>query len=555
MKTDFEIAHEAKLELIERIAEKANIPVKELEPYGKYIAKVPYRLIDDEKVKKSKLILVTAITPTKAGIGKTTVSVGLALGMNRIGKNAIPALREPSLGPCFGMKGGAAGGGYAQVLPMEKINLHFTGDFHAITSANNMIAALLDNYIYQHQDEGFAMKEIWWRRVLDVNDRNLRTIITGLGGKTDGLLTEGGFDITPASEIMAILCLATDEEDLHRRLDNIILGITIEGKPLYLRELNVTGSIVALLHEAINPNLVQTIENTPAIIHGGPFANIAHGCNSILATKMAMNVADYCITEAGFGADLGAEKFLDIKCRKAGISPVLTVLVATAQALKMHGGIDVAEISKPNVEGLKAGLCNLDKHIANLKSFGQTIVVCLNRFATDTDEELAIVKEHCEAQGVGFAINTAFGEGGKGAEDLARLVVETIEKKPSQPLKYVYEETDDIETKVQKIAKNIYGADRVILRPAAKRDLARIKELGFDKFPVCIAKTQYSFSEDAKAYGVPTDFSITIRDFVINAGAEMIVAIAGTIMRMPGLPKSPQAERINVVNGVIEGLS
>ena len=555
MKTDFEIAHEAKLELIERIAEKANIPVKELEPYGKYIAKVPYRLIDDEKVKKSKLILVTAITPTKAGIGKTTVSVGLALGMNRIGKNAIPALREPSLGPCFGMKGGAAGGGYAQVLPMEKINLHFTGDFHAITSANNMIAALLDNYIYQHQDEGFAMKEIWWRRVLDVNDRNLRTIITGLGGKTDGLLTEGGFDITPASEIMAILCLATDEEDLHRRLDNIILGITIEGKPLYLRELNVTGSIVALLHEAINPNLVQTIENTPAIIHGGPFANIAHGCNSILATKMAMNVADYCITEAGFGADLGAEKFLDIKCRKAGISPVLTVLVATAQALKMHGGIDVAEISKPSVEGLKAGLCNLDKHIANLKSFGQTIVVCLNRFATDTDEELAIVKEHCEAQGVGFAINTAFGEGGKGAEDLARLVVETIEKNPSQPLKYVYEETDDIETKVRKIAKNIYGADRVILRPAAKRDLARIKELGFDKFPVCIAKTQYSFSEDAKAYGVPTDFSITIRDFVINAGAEMIVAIAGTIMRMPGLPKSPQAERINVVNGVIEGLS
>ena len=555
MKTDFEIAHEAKLELIERIAEKANIPVKELEPYGKYIAKVPYRLIDDEKVKKSKLILVTAITPTKAGIGKTTVSVGLALGMNRIGKNAIPALREPSLGPCFGMKGGAAGGGYAQVLPMEKINLHFTGDFHAITSANNMIAALLDNYIYQHQDEGFAMKEIWWRRVLDVNDRNLRTIITGLGGKTDGLLTEGGFDITPASEIMAILCLATDEDDLHRRLDNIILGITIEGKPLYLRELNVTGSIVALLHEAINPNLVQTIENTPAIIHGGPFANIAHGCNSILATKMAMNAADYCITEAGFGADLGTEKFLDIKCRKAGISPVLTVLVATAQALKMHGGIDVAEISKPNVEGLKAGLCNLDKHIANLKSFGQTIVVCLNRFATDTDEELAIVKEHCEAQGVGLAINTAFGEGGKGAEDLARLVVETIEKKPSQPLKYVYEETDDIETKVQKIAKNIYGADRVILRPAAKRDLARIKELGFDKFPVCIAKTQYSFSEDAKAYGVPTDFSITIRDFVINAGAEMIVAIAGTIMRMPGLPKSPQAERINVVNGVIEGLS
>ena len=555
MKTDFEIAHEAKLELIDSIAKKANIPADEFEPFGKHIAKVPYQLIDDEKVKKSKLILVTAITPTKAGIGKTTVSVGLALGMNRIGKNAIPALREPSLGPCFGMKGGAAGGGYAQVLPMEKINLHFTGDFHAITSANNMISAMLDNYLYQHQDDGFGMKEIWWRRVLDVNDRNLRTVITGLGSRTDGLLSESGFDITPASEIMAILCLASDEEDLHRRLDNIILGITLENKPLYLRELNVTGSIVALLHEAINPNLVQTIENTPAFIHGGPFANIAHGCNSVLATKMAMSCSDYCITEAGFGADLGAEKFLDIKCRKAGISPVLTVLVATAQALKMHGGIDVAEISKPNVEGLKAGLPNLDKHIANLKAFGQTVVVCLNRFATDTDEELALVKEHCEAQGVGFAINTAFGEGGKGAEELARLVVDTIEKKPSAPLNFVYEENDDIVTKVEKIAKKIYGAGKVVLRPAAKRDLQRIKELGFENFPVCIAKTQYSFSEDAKAYGVPTDFTITIRDFVINAGAGMIVAIAGTIMRMPGLPKKPQAENIHVVNGVIEGLS
>ena len=555
MKTDFEIAHEAKLELIDSIAKKANIPTDEIEPFGKHIAKVPYRLIDEEKVKKSKLILVTAITPTKAGIGKTTVSVGLALGMNRIGKNAIPALREPSLGPCFGMKGGAAGGGYAQVLPMEKINLHFTGDFHAITSANNMISALLDNYLYQHQDDGFGMKEIWWRRVLDVNDRNLRTIITGLGSRTNGLLSESGFDITPASEIMAILCLASDEEDLYRRLDNIILGITLENKPLYLRDLNVTGSIVALLHEAINPNLVQTIENTPAFIHGGPFANIAHGCNSILATKMAMSCSDYCITEAGFGADLGAEKFLDIKCRKAGISPVLTVLVATAQALKMHGGIDVAEISKPNVEGLKAGLPNLDKHIANLKAFGQTVVVCLNRFATDTDEELALVKEHCEAQGVGFAINTAFGEGGKGAEELAHLVVDTIEKKPSAPLNFVYEENDDIVTKVEKIAKKIYGAGKVVLRPAAKRDLQRIKELGFENFPVCIAKTQYSFSEDAKAYGVPTNFTITIRDFVINAGAGMIVAIAGTIMRMPGLPKKPQAENIHVVNGVIEGLS
>lgn len=555
MKTDFEIAHEAKLELIESIAKKANVPTEALEPYGKHIAKVPYTLIDEEKVKKSKLILVTAITPTKAGNGKTTVSVGLALGMQRIGKNAIPALREPSLGPCFGMKGGAAGGGYAQVLPMEKINLHFTGDFHAITSANNMIAALLDNYIYQHQNEGFGMKEILWRRVLDVNDRNLRNVITGLGARTDGLLTEGGFDITPASEIMAILCLSKDEEDLHRRLDNIILGITLEGKPLYLKQLGVTGSIVALLHDAINPNLVQTIENTPAFIHGGPFANIAHGCNSILATKMAMNFSDYCITEAGFGADLGAEKFMDIKCRKAGLSPALTVLVATAQALKMHGGVDEKEIKLPNTEGVRAGLANLDKHIDNMEAFGQTVVVCMNRFATDTEEELAIVKEHCEKRGVGFALNSAFGEGGKGAEDLARLVVDTIEKNPSKPLKFMYEENEPIETKVEKVAKTIYGAKGIILKPAAKAKLASIKELGLEHFPVCIAKTQYSFSEDPKAYGMPTDFDITIRDFVISAGAEMIVAVAGSIMRMPGLPKSPQAERINVVNGVIEGLS
>ncbi|WP_028896872.1 formate--tetrahydrofolate ligase [Prevotella sp. HUN102] len=555
MKTDFEIAHEAKLELIESIAKKANVPTEALEPYGKHIAKVPYTLIDEERVKKSKLILVTAITPTKAGNGKTTVSVGLALGMQRIGKNAIPALREPSLGPCFGMKGGAAGGGYAQVLPMEKINLHFTGDFHAITSANNMIAALLDNYIYQHQNEGFGMKEILWRRVLDVNDRNLRNVITGLGARTDGLLTEGGFDITPASEIMAILCLSKDEEDLHRRLDNIILGITLEGKPLYLKQLGVTGSIVALLHDAINPNLVQTIENTPAFIHGGPFANIAHGCNSILATKMAMNFSDYCITEAGFGADLGAEKFMDIKCRKAGLSPALTVLVATAQALKMHGGVDEKEIKLPNTEGVRAGLANLDKHIDNMEAFGQTVVVCMNRFATDTEEELAIVKEHCEKRGVGFALNSAFGEGGKGAEDLARLVVDTIEKNPSKPLKFMYEENEPIETKVEKVAKIIYGAKGIILKPAAKAKLASIKELGLEHFPVCIAKTQYSFSEDPKAYGMPTDFDITIRDFVISAGAEMIVAVAGSIMRMPGLPKSPQAERINVVNGVIEGLS
>jgi len=555
MKSDFEIAHEATLEPIEAIAKKVNIPVGELDLYGKYIAKVPYRQIDEEKVKKSKLILITAITPTKAGIGKTTVSVGLALGMNRIGKKAITALREPSLGPCFGMKGGAAGGGYAQVLPMEKINLHFTGDFHAITSANNMISALLDNYIYQHQDEGFGMREVWWRRVLDVNDRNLRTVVTGLGSRTDGVVMENGFNITPASEIMAILCLAQNEEDLYQRIDNIILGITLEGKPLRVGDLKITGSIVALLKDAFNPNLVQTIENTPAFIHGGPFANIAHGCSSIIATKMAMTYGDYCITEAGFGADLGAEKFLDIKCRKAGISPVLTVLVATAQALKMHGGVDEKEISKPNVNGVRAGLANMDKHIANLQAFGQSVVVCLNRFASDTDEELEIVEQHCKELGIGFALNTAFTDGGKGAENLARLVVETIEKNPSKPLKLAYYETDSIETKVNKVAKNIYGAKEVIILSRAKKQLALIKQLGFDKYPVCIAKTQYSFSEDPKAYGMPKDFEMTIREFVINSGAEMIVAIAGNIMRMPGLPKSPQAERIEVVNGVIEGLS
>lgn len=555
MKTDSEIAHEAKLNLIGDIARQINIPEDDLEPYGKYMAKVPYTLIDDEKVKKSNLILVTSITPTKTGNGKTTVSVGLALGMNRIGKKAIVALREPSLGPCFGMKGGAAGGGYAQVLPMEKINLHFTGDFHAITSANNMISALLDNYCYQHRDEGFALKEVLWRRVLDVNDRNLRNIITGLGGRTDGIVSESGFDITPASEIMAILCLAQDEDDLLRRIENILLGFTIEGKPFTVKDLGVAGAITAILHDAIHPNLVQTTENTPAFIHGGPFANIAHGCNSVMATKMAMTFGEYAITEGGFGADLGAEKFFDIKCRKAGISPKLTVLVATAQALKMHGGIDISSIKEPHIEGIKQGFANMDKHIHNLQSFGQTVVVCINRFPTDTDEELQLIQEHCQKLGVGCAINTAFVDGGKGAEALARLVVDTIAQKPSTPLKMLYDDNDSVEDKVRKIALQLYGARDVILKPAAKKMLSRIEELGCAHFPVCIAKTQYSFSEDAKAYGMPTNFDITIRDFVINKGAEMIVAIAGNIMRMPGLPKVPSAENIFVVNGEIQGLS
>jgi formate--tetrahydrofolate ligase len=438
---------------------------------------------------------------------------------------------------------------------MEKINLHFTGDFHAITSANNMIAALLDNYIYQHRDEGFGMREILWKRVLDVNDRNLRGVVTGLGGATDGITQKTGFDITPASEIMAIFCLATSEEDLRRRIDNILLGITLEGEPFTVKDMNAGGAIVALLHDAIHPNLVQTTENTPAFIHGGPFANIAHGCNSVLATKLAMTLGDYCITEAGFGADLGAEKFFDIKCRKARLQPKLTVMVVSAQTLKMHGGVDIKNIKEPNMEGLKRGFANMDKHVENMRKFGQNVVICYNYFASDTKEEIEMVREHCREIGVGCAVNTAFTDGGKGAEELAQLVVDTIEKAPSSPLALMYGDEDSIENKITKVAKKIYGADGIILKPAAKRQLERIKALGYDKFPVCIAKTQYSFSEDAKAYGMPKNFSITIRDLVINAGAEMIVAIAGTIMRMPGLPKHPQAEKIDVVNGIIEGLS
>lgn len=555
MKTDIEIARETKLEPIQQVADKVNIAQDDLECYGKYIAKIPVSRIDEEKVAKSNLILVTAITPTKAGIGKTTVSIGLALGLNRIGKKAILALREPSLGPCFGMKGGAAGGGYAQVLPMDKINLHFTGDFHAITSAHNMISALLDNYIYQHQEEGFSLKEVLWKRVLDVNDRTLRYIVTGLGAKTNGVVMESGFDITPASEIMAILCLSKDEDDLRRRIENILLGITSDGKPFTVKDLGVGGAITVLLRDAINPNLVQTTENTPAFVHGGPFANIAHGCNTVIATKMAMTYGEYVITEAGFGADLGAEKFYDIKCRKSGLQPKLTVLVATTQGLKMHGGVPQDGIKLPNAEGLQEGFKNLDKHIQNLQSFGQTVVVCFNRYAFDTDEELDLVRQHCAQMGVGFAINNAFNEGGSGATELAELVVKTIQEQPSTPLQFAYQDADSIEEKVQQVATKIYGAKKVILMAAAKKKLQRIKDLGLEHFPVCIAKTQYSFSDDQKKYGVPTGFDFTIRDFVINTGSEMIVAIAGEIMRMPGLPKSPQAERIDIVNGEIEGLS
>ena len=555
MKTDIEIARSIKLEKIENIAQSYGIPTDKIENYGKFIAKVPSELIDENRIKKSNLILVTAITPTKAGIGKTTVSVGLALGLNRIGKKAICALREPSLGPCFGRKGGAAGGGYAQVLPMEKINLHFTGDFHAITSAHNMITALLDNYIYQNRKNGFMLKEILWNRVLDINDRGLRDIVTGIGGKTNGIVRETGFDITPASEIMAILCLATDEKDLRRRIENITLGYTTDDKPFTVKDLGVGGAITVLLRDAISPNLVQTTEHTAAFIHGGPFANIAHGCNSILATKMAMTFGEYAITEAGFGADLGAEKFYNIKCRKAGLTPKLTVIVATAQGLKMHGGVEIDKIKEQNIEGLTKGLENLDKHIKNIQVFGQPVVVAFNKYANDTEEEIDIVRRHCKELGVGFAVNNAFVEGGKGAEELANLVVETIEKKKTTPLIFTYNDNDTIETKVSKVARNIYGAASISFSPTARKKMKAAEENGFGAFPVCIAKTQYSFSTDDKAYGVAKDFNLHVRDIVVNSGAEMLVIIAGDIMRMPGLPKTPQANIIDIVDGEIVGLS
>lgn len=555
MKSDIEIARSIKLERIGKVAESIGLKEENLYPYGPFMAKVDEKHIDEEKVKKSNLILVTAITPTKAGIGKTTVSIGLALGLNKIGEKAVLALREPSLGPCFGMKGGAAGGGYAQVLPMDKINLHFTGDFHAITSANNMISALLDNYIYQNRDNGFGLKEVLWRRVLDVNDRSLRYIVTGLGPKTNGVTQEAGFDITPASEIMAILCLSKDEDDLRRRIENILLGFTFDNKPFTVKDLGVAGAITVLLKDALSPNLVQTTENTAAFVHGGPFANIAHGCNSIIATKMAMSFGDYVITEAGFGADLGAEKFYDIKCRKSGLNPKLTVLVVTARALKMHGGVSQDVVGEPNLDALKSGVVNMDKHIENLKLFGQSVVVAFNRYGDDSEDEIAFLRQHCSELGVGFAVNNAFVEGGSGAVELAELVVKTIAQKPSEPVKTVYCDEDSVETKVLSVASKIYGADTVSYSATARKKIKMIEDLGYSNLPICIAKTQYSFSTDAKLYGAPKGFNIHVQDIVINAGAEMLVVIAGEIMRMPGLPKSPQALRIDVVNGEIDGLS
>ena len=540
MKTDIQIARECELLPIGEVASQLGIDPERIEPYGRFMAKVPVKLIDESKVKQSRLILVTAISPTKAGIGKTTVSIGLTLGLNKIGKKAVVALREPSLGPCFGIKGGAAGGGYAQVLPMEKINLHFTGDFHAVTSAHNTISALLDNYLYQHRKDGFSLREVYWKRVLDVNDRSLRNIVTGLRG--DGVVSETGFDITPASELMAILCLATSEDDLQRRIENIVLGITADGQPFRVRDLGVAGAITVLLRDALMPNLVQTTEHTPAFIHGGPFANIAHGCSSVLATKMAMSYGDYVVTEAGFGADLGAEKFFDIKCRKAGLKPSLVVIVATTQGLKMHGGVDLEHIKEPNMKGLCEGLKNLNRHINNMQGFGQPVVVTLNRHDTDLDDEIAVVRRNCEDLGVGFAVNEAFLRGGDGAVELAQTVVDTIEGK------------------IEKVCKRIYGAAAVEFTKTGKKRLEAIREIFADDqsirhYPVCIAKTQFSFTADSTRYGSPEGFTIRIRDVILNCGSEMIVAIAGDMLRMPGLPKSPQAERITIVDGEIEGLS
>lgn len=554
MKSDIEIAHEIELKKISEVAESLGIKADELFMYGNYMAKVDVPKPEAQS-RRGKLILVTAITPTKAGIGKTTVSIGLALGLNKIGKKAVVALREPSLGPCFGMKGGAAGGGYAQVLPMENINLHFTGDFHAITSANNMISALFDNYRHHHQSEADGIKKILWRRVLDVNDRNLRHIVTGIGPYSDGVVAESGFDITPASEIMAILCLAEDEADLRRRIENIILGYTFSGKAFTVKDLGVAGAIVVLLKDAMRPNLVQTTEGTPAFVHGGPFANIAHGCNSVLATKTALHYSDYTITEAGFGADLGAEKFLNIKCRKAGLTPALSVLVITTQALKMHGGVTVENIKTPNAEGLIKGIENMDKHIQNLKSFGQQVLVAFNKYNFDTDEEVQILRNHCGEIGVEFAVNNAFAEGGAGAVELAEKLVEMTENSVVNPIQFTYDEADSIPLKIEKIATKLYGAKEVTLSDRAKKTLLRIEKLGLQRYPVCIAKTQYSFSDDEKKYGVAKDFTFHVSELVINNGAEFIVAVAGSIMRMPGLPKEPQAKIIDLIDGEIVGLS
>jgi formate--tetrahydrofolate ligase len=553
--SDIEISRATKLKPIAEIAANINIKSDDLIPYGKYKAKVPLNYLNEKKIKEGNLILVTAVTPTKAGVGKTVTSVALSLGLNHIGKKAAVALREPSLGPCFGMKGGAAGGGYSQVLPMEEINLHFTGDFHAITCANNMISALLDNYQYQNANTEKALDRLVWKRVLDVNDRSLRNIVTGLGGSTNGIPQEAGFDITPASEIMALFCLSENVEDLQRRIESIVLGYRQDKSPFTVKDLGVAEAITILLKDAIMPNLVQTTENTTAFVHGGPFANIAHGCNSVLATKMALSVCDYVVTESGFGSDLGAEKFLDIKCRLSGLRPKATVIVVTSGALKLHGGVADKEIKNPNLAALKAGLPNLQRHVQNMKKFGQSVIVSFNQFAYDTEEEVNYLTEWCKQEGVVFAINNGFTKGGEGAASLAQKVVDVIENNPSKDINFTYELEDSIKTKIEKIAKRIYRAGEVSFSTTAEAKLKSFERNGWINLPVCIAKTQYSFSDNPKLINAPEGFEFHIRDLVINAGAGFIVAIAGDIMRMPGLPEDPQANRIKLVNGEIEGLS
>ena len=555
MKTDIQIAQEAEMIHIKDVAAQLDIKEDDLEMYGKYKAKLSDDLMKRiEKNPDGKLILVTAINPTPAGEGKTTVSVGLGQAFGRLGKKAVIALREPSLGPCFGIKGGAAGGGYSQVVPMEDLNLHFTGDFHAITSANNLLAALLDNHIQHGNDLGIDPRQVVWKRCLDMNDRSLRNIVIGLGRKVDGMVREDHFVITVASEIMAVLCLANDMADLKKRLGRMIVAYTFDGKPVTADDLKATGSMAALLKDAIKPNMVQTLEHTPAIVHGGPFANIAHGCNSVRATKMGLKLADYVITEAGFGADLGAEKFMDIKCRMSGLKPDAVVLVATVRALKYNGGVPKAELSEENLDALKKGIVNLEKHIENLQKFGVPVVVTLNSFITDTKAETDYIEQFCKERGCEFALSEVWEKGGEGGVALAEKVLDTLENKENN-FKPLYADELPLKDKIETIAKEIYGADGVTYAPAALKELKRIEELGMGNFPVCMAKTQYSLSDDQTKLGRPTGFDINVREVYVSAGAGFVVVVTGAIMTMPGLPKNPAAYNIDVDdNGVITGL-
>lgn len=555
MLTDIEIAQAANMLPIQDVAAGLSIDADDLEFYGKYKAKLPLSLCEKYKDRADgKLILVTAINPTPAGEGKTTVTVGLGEAMQKIGKNAIIALREPSMGPVFGVKGGAAGGGYAQVVPMEDINLHFTGDMHALTAANNLLCAVLDNHMQQGNALSIDPRRILFKRCLDMNDRALRNVVVGLGGKVNGVPREDGFMITVASEVMAILCLASDLEDLKKRLGDILVAYTYDGKPVFARDLDCVGAMTALLKDAIKPNLVQTLENTPALMHGGPFANIAHGCNSVTATKLGLKLADYCITEAGFGADLGAEKFLDIKCRFAGLKPSCIVLVATIRALKYNGGVPKTELSEENVEALKKGIINLQTHIENMQKYGVPAVVAINRFGTDTDAEIAVIEEFCKNMGVEVSLTEVFAKGGEGGRDLAQKVCKTIEEKPSN-YRPLYDTDLSIPEKLETIAKEIYRADGVTFTVAAKKSLAEIEALGKDKLPVCVAKTQYSLSDNPALLGKPEGFTLTVRDVRLSAGAGFVVALTGDIMTMPGLPKVPAASKIDVdADGNISGL-